>query len=296
MAFFKTASVPVLSVYQRSGKFSKCAARFSDVPSEEDKQIERAVQLISTESLSAVAKIYNLSDDINDYIFPVPRCVTANVPNGNGDRFTHDELTRFSPNHRCQVYATFKNDPLHVEHVADDPKAARGFLPDVAYNTANKDDMHVIAIAAIDTTKDPALAQGILDGHIDSFSMGCICGFVKCSYSKCPHPIAYSDADLCDHLRYHKMTTINGELIFEDCGDVEFQELSQVGIPADPTALTQFVLQRAARMQERAAAQQAFAPIRTMLSGADQRIVAEYFRRNVNSLPEAMIRLADKLF
>jgi hypothetical protein len=107
--------------------------------------------------------------------------------------------------------------------------------------------------------------------------------------------VAYSDADLCDHLRYYKMSKIDGELIVEACGDVEFQELSQVGIPADDKARTQYILQRAAARKAPQEAKRP-SPIQHMLEVKDQRLVAEYFRRNMGSLPEAMVRLADRLF
>jgi hypothetical protein len=295
MPFFITASAPIAAVYQSSGKFIKCAAQHSDITKSDDEQIKRSINLISKDVLKSIARVYEISDDVNDYIFPVPRAVTANIPNGNGDRFTHDELIRFSSQHRCRVFETFRNDPLHVEHAADNPKTARGFLPDIAYMTKNPKDMHVLAAVAVDTKKDQPLADSILAGNTNAFSMGCICESVKCSYSKCAK-VAYSDKELCDHLRFSKMATIDGEQIYEDCLGVEFQELSVVGTPADPKALTQAILRYSARKNVRVASQDKPSLVTHLLDREDQEITAEYFKRNINNLPEAMIRLAHKLF
>ena len=295
MGFFKTASTPILGVYQSSGKFHKCAAQNMDIPKGDDELVKRSLNLLSKDLISAVAKVYNLSPNIDDYVFPIPRAVTADEPNANGDRFTDDELTRFSNLHRCQVYQTFRNDPLHIEHVAFDPKAARGFLPDVYYTLADPNDKHVLVVAAVDTTKDVPFATGILDGSINKFSMGCTCEAVKCSYSKCESPIAYSDDEMCDHLKWHKMSHIDGELIFEDCLGVEFSELSGVGDPADPKAITQMMLSASKRNASlRVASKTALDSL--ISNRTDQETIARYFKQNIGNMPDAMVQFANKLF
>lgn len=295
MAFYKTATAPVLAVYQSSGKFSKIAAQNSDVTPQEEEAVQRALNLLSGDVLKALASVYNISSSIDDYIFPVPRAVTADIPNNNGDNFKHDELMRFSADHRCLVYQTFRNDPLHIEHVAHDPKAARGYLPDVRYITADAGDKHVLTVVAMDASKDPALAEGMLSGDIDKFSMGCICDAVQCSFSAC-RKVAKSDRDMCDHIKFYKMSTIDGELIYEDCLGVEYQELSVVGTPADPKAQTQALLKYATRKAARGEITASFNVISSLMNDKDACEVARYFNANVNKLPEAMLRLADKLF
>jgi len=295
MPFYKTAQAPIVSVYESSGKFSKRAAQNEDMTKQEDDAVQTALNLLSKDVLKAVAKVYNISDDINDYIFPVPRAVTADEPNNNGDNFMHEELTRFSANHRCLVFQTFRNDPLHIEHAAEDPKAARGYIPDAHYVMANDNDKHVLTVVAMDTTKDAPLAEGMLSGEIDMFSMGCICDQVRCSYSKCDSPVANSDRDLCDHLKWYKMSTLDGELIYEDCLGVEYQELSVVGNPADPKATTQALLKYATRKAARGQSRAAFSLLSNLISETDQREVARFFSTNAGKLPDAVLRLADKL-
>ena len=295
MAFYKTATAPVLAVYQSSGKFSKIAAQNSDVTPQEDRAVQQALNILSGDVLKALARVYDISASIDDYIFPVPRAVTADIPNNNGDNFQHSELMRFSPDHRCLVYQTFRNDPLHIEHVAHDPKAARGYLPDVHYITADGEDKHVLTVVAMDASKDPPLAEGMLSGEINKFSMGCICDAVQCSYSGCKK-VAKSDREMCDHLKFYKMSTIDGELIYEDCLGVEYQELSVVGTPADPKAETQALLKYATRKAQLGDVTASFNVISSLISEKDSFEVARFFHENVNKLPEAMLRLADKLF
>jgi len=293
MPLFRVGSTPILGVYQSSGKFSKCASKTADIQNTVDKQIKKSLNFISDDVLKAVAKIYNLSSNIDDYIFPVPRAVGADMPNSNGDRFAHEELTRYSPEHRCLVYQTFRNDPLHVEHAADNPKTARGFIPDAVYIQDNPKDRYVLTVVAVDTTKDPALAEALIKGEVDSFSMGCSCEAVQCSYSKC-RKIAKTDKDLCKHLVNSKMHYIDDELIYENCLGVDYQELSVVGDPAYTAATTQFFLQKAANRKIIQSSRN-FNLLSTLVTKEDYREVARFFKENSGKLPESMLRLADKL-
>lgn len=292
MPFYKTAKTPIVGVYQSSGKFTKLANQSEDISREEEDVVKKTLNILSKDVLRAVSKVYNISDNIDDYIFPVPRAVTADVPNNNGDNFPHLELTRFSPTHRCMVYETFKNDPLHVEHAADNPKTARGYLPDAHYVASDESDKHVLTVVAMDTTKDAPLAEGLLSGEIDSFSMGCICDSVRCSIC---NKVAHSDRDLCDHLRWYKMSKVDGKLVYEDCLGVEYQELSVVGNPADPKARTQALLKHAANRARNNDVKTAFSVLSTLVSQDDQTEVARFFKYNAGKLPAAMLRLADKL-
>ena len=293
MPLYRTAKSPILGVYQSSGKFHKLASSNNDITNEDADLIKRSLNLVSNQILKAVAKVYNISDNINDYIFPVPRAVTADISNNNGDLFTHNELARFSPTHKCQVYATFRNDPIHIEHAASDPKSARGFIPDVYYVTSNLQDKHVLCVAAIDATKDIPLANGLISGDITDFSMGCICDSVKCNVCG---SVANSDSELCDCLKWHKMSYIDNKLVCEECLGVEFQELSSVGEGADPTAKTQAILQYSSNKNKSIEAKAGFTPIASMLHKTDQVEVARFFKDNVNRLPNSMLRLASKLF
>lgn len=290
--FFKTANIPIVAVYQSSGKSTKCAVKYADVTNEEEKAVQRSINLISYDILYAVAKVYDLSDDIDDYVFPIYRSVTANIPNSNADYFSSDELQRFSKSHKCLVFQTFNRAPFHVEHASEDPKSARGYIVDSYYIDHDSGDQHVLCLVGIDTTKDPPLAESIISGENPGASMGCLCEAVKCSYC---NKLAKSDRDLCDHLLWYKMATIDNILVCEHCLGVEFQELSAVGDPADETALAQYILQRSARKEEINKAKEQFNILSHLVPKEDQKEVARYFASNVNKLPEAMLRLANKI-
>lgn len=289
--FYKMGSTPILGVYQSSGKFSKCASKNNDITTATDDTIKKAINLISKDVLKAVSNVYNISDNIDDYIFPIPRAVTANIPNNNGDMFPHEELIRFSPSYKCQVYKTFRNTPLHVEHAADNPKTARGFLPDSYYMQQNPNDMYVLTIVAMDTTKDAPLAEGLMSGEINKFSMGCICEAVQCSVC---NKIAKNDNEMCNHLKYYKLSKINGELVYEKCLGVGYRELSVVGDPADIRATTQMMLQKAAKRKQELSKQKSNI-ISSLVSKQDQVEVARYFKDNINKMPPAMLNLALKI-
>jgi len=290
--FYKIASVPVVGVYQSSGKFSKCAQKNADISNIEHDTVQRALNLISPSVLAGVAKVYDLSPSIDDYIFPVPRAVAADIPNSNGDMFPHEELVRFSSAHKCLVFQTFRNVPLHIEHASANPKAARGFIPDAYYMQSDPKDRHVLTVVAMDTTKDPPLAEGLLSGDIDKFSMGCACGHVDCSYC---NKRAYTDNDLCDHIRWHKMSYINGKLVYEKCGDVEYRELSSVGDPAYAGATTQYLLKAAARKRQKAASVATHPLLYNLVSTEDAGEFVRYVQGNLSRLPESVLRVVDRL-
>jgi hypothetical protein len=91
------------------------------------------------------------------------------------------------------------------------------------------------------------------------------------------------------------MSTIDGELIYEDCLGVEYQELSIVGNAADPKAKTQALLKYATRQAKLGQSRAAFSLLSTLVNESDQAEVARFFSKNAGKLPESMLRLADKL-
>ncbi|MFA5132623.1 MAG: hypothetical protein WC444_04875 [Candidatus Paceibacterota bacterium] len=284
--FFKTASIPIIALFETNGKFHKLASQNDDLPGHALDKIKGKLNMFDKDMLKAIAKVYNISDKISDYVFPVPRAVTANIPNGNRDRFTDGELLRFAELHKCRVYETFRNDPIHIEHNAADPRTARGFIPDAAYNKYNHKDQHVLTIAAIDTKKDIPFAQGIISGEINKFSMGCICDSVKCG--KCGK-VASSEEDLCDCLKHDKMST------YSDCLGVEFKELSGVDNPADETATTQYMLMAASLRKMGVQAKEQAKIVNQILNRGEQVQLARYIKANINTLPESFLKLVQTI-
>ena len=201
-------------------------------------------------AIKLIADAYDVSKDPNDYIFVVARAVSAELPgkpnpNENGDSFPRDELLRFDHKLARRVYKTFDFKPNHINHRAQNPKTARGFILDSSYNSLNPDDQFVECLIAIDATKDPAYAEGIRSGAVDSFSMGCVAEYTVCS--KCGNK-ATNRWEFCRDIVAHKMKVMDGVLVYEVCGGVCFEELSAVDQPADPKALMQEILAIQARI------------------------------------------------
>lgn len=129
--------------------------------------------ILHSDIFRAVAEVYRVSSRPDDYLFLVARCLTADIPNNNGDCFPYEELTRFDASRNCLVYQTFQNAPLHLNHQAEDRTKALGFLLDVHLNADKKDDRYVEALVAADRKKNAQIVSELESGRRNEFSMGC---------------------------------------------------------------------------------------------------------------------------
>lgn len=229
MTFHKTAAVTTIGVVTSDGNtFIKTA----DYDENNSSYLsgKRSIDISST--LKSIANEYDISANPADYIFEAIRGNTANVPNDNKDGFHKSELLRFDHRLAKQVYRTYENKPHHVNHRADNPKNARGFIVDVHYNDltppleicpnprcnnktaekSNRDpetgihcnkcgtvvkDEFVELLVAIDTKKDPTFADGIKRGILKHGSMGCSCLRTRCNVCD---KVAYSRSEFCSHV------------------------------------------------------------------------------------------------
>ena len=158
MVFKKTAQLETLATFKSLDQgWKKTASRGTSHFAQAD---QKSIQAI----LNAVSEKYCISLCPDDYIYVVYRAVTQDEPNGNGDAFPREELLSFNKTEKKPVYQTFEFKPKHVNHQADDPRMARGVVIDTHYNEVDPEDCFVEILVAIDTKKDPILAQGILDG------------------------------------------------------------------------------------------------------------------------------------
>lgn len=267
--------------------------------------------ILSSNIFKAVADVYRIQPNPDDYLFLVARCLTADVPNNNGDCFPEPELLRFDPQRNCVVYQTFQNAPLHLNHKAEDRTKALGFLPDVHFNRDAEDDHFVEALVAVDRVKNKQIAAELESGKRNEFSMGCLASKVECSICA---SVAATEEELCHHLRYHKgqrdyrgpETGWQPKHCFERCFGVTYTELSVVDDAADRTAVTQALLGKLAASRQRsivpfaqAAAQRARnAPLLDSLdlSAASKFEIAAFFEISMGGLNEGMVELAEKLF
>lgn len=163
-------------------------------------------------------------------------------------------------------FSTFIGKPIFVDHHNSDPKRARGVIVDSKFRvldqkTAAKDDYwssgkaheahlpasEVELLMEVDAKTFPKLAQAIVSGDIDGFSMGCDVDFTKCSH--CGNE-ASAPSEYCSHIQakgadhdYHESDgSKTSKKSYEDCYGPAFFEISAVFDPADETALTKEVI------------------------------------------------------
>ena len=232
MGFIKTGSVETLAVallQEGSSSLHKTAAYEEENTSA---FLNQKIPLDIQAALKIVASEYDISDNPSDYFFEAIRGNTANVPNENKDAFHKNELLRFDHRLGKQDYRTYELKPHHINHRAENPLNARGFILDAHYNdhtppletcpnencgnkTASRDerdetgihcrkcgtvvkDEFVELLVAIDTRKDPTFAKGVQAGILKHGSMGCSCLRTRCNV--CSN-VAYSRNEFCAHIR-----------------------------------------------------------------------------------------------
>lgn len=172
------------------------------------------------------------------FLFSRTRAISSRV-NQNFDGFPSEELKK--------AYKTFLGKPVFVNHHNEDPDRARGRVVAARYAEAG-DDKYIEVIQEVDAARFPKLAHELETGGLDAVSMGTQAGRTFCSF--CGHE-AEGFMDMCDHVlafkgQYLTRTADNGlpedVLVYEECRDLSFFELSYVFDPADETALVSSVV------------------------------------------------------
>ena len=195
-----------------------------------------------TNWLPFAAKQYDLSNDIRDYFFVPVITIPSDLPNRNGVAFPLKSLVEFSVEDGMQAYKTFKGKPVHYEHKNDVPKEAYGVIADAFLrkmdNFGNGKVWKLLELLAIDRTKYPTIAQKILDGEMNSYSMGAWVTNYTCSYcgaalGKCEHLHPKQALDF-----YEK----DGKLVFRNVHGIKGFETSIVATPAYSIAASDSLL------------------------------------------------------
>ena len=195
-------------------------------------------QYVDIDWLPAAAESYHISADISDYVIvPVP-IVTSDVPNRNLQAFPNGEITYFDPIHGTFVYNTFKGKPTHIDHRNEDPTQAKGVIFSSYYTYVPRYRTgKIITLCGFDRSKDRRLANSIISGERDSYSMGAFVTTFVCSI--CHTPYSKEGPKACPHQLDPQAPTaqvINGKLNYMNCRSVCFFETSSVGSPADISA------------------------------------------------------------
>lgn len=171
------------------------------------------------------------------YVYPRVRAISARI-NKNFDGFPSIELQKAAH--------TFQGRPVFVNHNNQDQERTRGVILASQYHGL-QDDPHITILPEVDALTFPLLAKDIINGNMDSVSMGCDVDNSTCSY--CGN-VATTAEEFCDHILNNKgqeLTKLeNGQpkriLVFEICRGLNFFEISFVFDPADETAVMQEVI------------------------------------------------------
>lgn len=257
--FFKQANAESLGLWQGEADGVIGHSRVASHSKTSSYFLQNAGKIDVEAALRDVSDLYAISDRAKDYIFIPVRANSVDVPNENGDCFTKTETLRYDSYLARRVFQSYLMKPHHINHRADNPRMARGFIVDVHYNDANampdkwrqkyeastgvpqERDIFIEALIAVDASKDPFLAKGYRADTIRTFSMGCDCQSTRCSI--CGHRAA-SKSEFCTHirggnkLRWFPSPRLGGKriLAYEECEFVVYGELSAVDEPADPRA------------------------------------------------------------
>jgi hypothetical protein len=258
--FRRTAKASILGQWE--GEKPSSITRTAGLEKFSSHFLQNAGKIDIESGLRDIADEYAISKDPRQYLYIPVRANSVGVPNENGDAFSRKESLRFDHRIGRRVYQTYLLKPHHVNHRADNPRMARGFIVDVHYNdqnpmpeewrnryeastgTQHPRDEFVEALLAVDASKDPYLTKGLKSGVIQAFSMGCECESTQCSLPWCGK-IATNRLEFCPHIRYgNKMQWFSNPSdprmkiqAFEWCNGVVYSELSAVDQPADPRAL-----------------------------------------------------------
>ena len=166
------------------------------------------------------------------------RAISARI-NQNYDAWPSEELR--------EAHHTFLGKPVFINHNNHDPDQARGRVVASRYVDAGEHDRYIQVLQEVEASRFPKLAKELMEGGLDSVSMGAEAREVECSY--CSN-ISTSPFDACEHIPMKGSTlqrrTASGTkedvLVYEICRKISFFELSYVFDPADETAVASNVL------------------------------------------------------
>jgi len=256
-------------------------------------------------ALDSVADTYRISRDPDDYLLIPTRANSTDRPNENMDAWRREELLRFDPRIGCRIYQTYLLKPHFVNHNASNFALARGLILDAHYNDANpandsvkeavreatgmepERDEFVETLIAMDTTKDPPLAEAYRNGSVYRFSMGCDVESTECSVCG---KIAATTFQFCEHVRgKHSKTAYpldagGSRRAFEWCNGTIFAEESAVDDPADVGAEIQDGILQAMARDPRS------------LTAKDIREITAFVVRHPRDIPEPLAGLIASAF
>lgn len=184
------------------------------------------------------APILNISPKVQDYVLVPVVTILSDLPNRNGVGFPLSELVCWNSEHGKQAYKTFTGKPVFVEHANTVLNQARGVIVDTVMRKMTGYGKgcvwKVIELLAIDRTKDPDIAHGILKGDLNGYSMGAWVTGYSCSYCN-------ADLGKCGHINPRArlaFSIIDGHLCYKHAHGIVGFETSIVVDPAYRSAVS----------------------------------------------------------
>jgi hypothetical protein len=175
-------------------------------------EVSKAIQTVDAEKdaslvsklnyawLAHAAKVYHISPRIEDYVLVSTIVCPSDIPNRNGIAFPTAELAKFQPppNNRM-VYEAWSKCPVHYEHDNEDHTKAYGVIFDSSFHKVQGYGggklWKVMGLLGIDKQKNPDMARRVLEGEVNTYSMGALVDYFQCGYCGtecsathvCPH-------------------------------------------------------------------------------------------------------------
>lgn len=181
--------------------------------------------------LPFLSKVMCLSSDPKDYFMFIVPLLASEIANRNGYAFPNFELTRWNSDLKCQAYEGWRYAPMYEEHRSEDITKALGVVADVSMRPIvgfGKNIWKVLALAAIDRTKNAELAEQVEKGEINTYSMGAMADHINCGYCG-------AREGKCRHLNTNSPVTfyeLNGRLVYKTVEGISPYEFSVVRDPA----------------------------------------------------------------
>lgn len=230
----KTTKVDLKDSTLFMGPLSRTAFRMSDT--DEDRQFRQALQEGQTKGKAASPERWGYTPKPG-MLYVAVRAISSRV-NANFDGWPKDELEK--------GWRSFIGRPVFVEHQNWDHTKTRGVILDAKLHkdrlASGQDDWWVELLTEVDVNTYPKLGTAIVQGDIDSVSMGCDVEYTVCS--ACGNK-ARDVFEFCAHIPALKGQTISvktadgredARLVYESCHGINFFEISYVFDPADESA------------------------------------------------------------
>jgi hypothetical protein len=232
----------------------------SDDVTDAEKDKSSVIKLDYDTWLPFMAKEYKISPRIEDYILVNTLICPSEIPNRNGIAFPTAELSAFrpAPTNRL-VWEAWKGCPVCFEHDNEDITKSYGVILDTSFQKVRGLGggklWKVMGLLAIDKNKHPDVAQKVLTGKINTYSMGALVDYFTCGYcgTQC------SDEYCCSHItspkvvNWKKYRDFDGSthLAFLNAHGIQPIECSIVADPAWAPALSDNVFDpfKASEMQ-----------------------------------------------